>query len=215
MSGAALTTEQLRNAVGRIQASVPAVRDTLNAADRRLGDGDTGMTIEQVVGSWQALQTSTLDGAQDAGVEDVGAALVALGRETARATGSSLGSVLAIGLSAAGRAVRGHVALDRAGLVVALAAARDAIVARSGAAIGDKSLLDSIAHIEQSLAAAAEGADIYQVSLLAAEEALAEFRTRESRIGRARMYGAKSVGFDDPGMLAAALLLRAAGSAAP
>jgi dihydroxyacetone kinase-like protein len=214
MSGAALTTEQLRNAVSRIQASVPDVRDTLNAADRRLGDGDTGMTIEQVIGSWQALQRGT-GIAPDAGAEDVGAALVALGRETARATGSSLGSVLAIGLGAAGRAVRGRVALDRAGLVIALAAARDAIVARSGAAIGDKSLLDSIACIEQSLAAAEDGADIYQVSLRAAEEALTEFRVRESRIGRARMYGAKSVGFDDPGMLAAALLLRAAGPPAP
>jgi phosphoenolpyruvate---glycerone phosphotransferase subunit DhaL len=215
VSGAALTTEQLRNAVRRIQASVPDIRDTLNAADRRLGDGDTGMTIEQVVGRWHALRTSTGYVAQDAGAGDIGEALVALSRETARATGSSLGSVLAIGLGAAGRAVRGRVSLDRAGLVTALAAARDAIVARSGAAIGDKSLLDSIARIEQSLAAATDEADLHQVSLRAAEEALAEFRARESRIGRARMYGAKSVGFDDPGMLAAALLLRAAGSAAP
>ncbi len=178
------------------------------------------MTIEQVVGSWRVLQSDTAgntagEAAQDAGPQDIGVALVALGRDTARATGSSLGSVLAIGLGAAGRAVRGRVALDRAGLVTALAAAREAIVARSGAALGDKSLLDSIAGVEQALAVASDGDDLHALSLGAADGALTDFRARESRIGRARMYGAKSVGFDDPGMLAAVLLLRAAKPAEP
>jgi dihydroxyacetone kinase-like protein len=205
-----LTTEALIHAVSRIHAEVSGIRDTLNAADRRLGDGDTGMTIEQVVAGWQTLQMeSGRDTAPDV-ARDVGAALVALGRQTARATGSSLGSVLAIGLGAAGRAVRGRAALDRAGMVAASVAARDAIVARSGAAIGDKTILDSIAYIEEAFVKASDEADLYAVALRAAEQALTALRTSESRIGRARMYGVKSAGFDDPGMLAAVLLLRAA-----
>jgi dihydroxyacetone kinase-like protein len=189
-------------AVNHIHADVAGIRDTLNAADRRLGDGDTGMTIEQVVAAWQALETKN--------TQDIGATLIALGRATAKATGSSLGSVLAIGLGAAGRAVRGRPALDRAGMIAALAAAREAIVARSGAAVGDKTILDSLAHIERALAAAADGDDLQAVALRAAEDAVTEYRDRESRIGRARMYGARSAGSDDPGMLAAVLLLRAA-----
>jgi hypothetical protein len=51
---------------------------------------------------------------------------------------------------------------------------------------------------------------LYDVTLQAAEHALDAYREREARIGRARMYGAKSVGFDDPGMLAVVLLLQAA-----
>ena len=136
--------------------------------------------------------------------------MVALGRQTARATGSSLGSVLAIGLGAAGRAVRGQTALDRAGLVTALAAAGDAITTRSGAAIGDKTVLDSIAHIRDALAAAPDTASAYDTTLSAARQALEAYRERESRIGRARMYGARSAGSDDPGMLAVVLLLQAA-----
>jgi hypothetical protein len=197
-----LTTEDLIGAIQRVDANVAGMRDTLNAADRRLGDGDTGMTIEQVVTAWRALQSAES--------QDIGAAMVALGRETSRATGSSLGSVLAIGLRAAGRATLGHATLDRAGLITALAAAREAIVAGSGAAIGDKTILDSIARIEQALGSAADDADLHAVALQATEDAVSEFRDRESRIGRARMYGAKSAGSDDPGMLAAVLLLRAA-----
>ena len=197
-----LTKECLADGARRIHANIAELRDTLNAADRRLGDGDTGMTVEQIVTAWQAVDTE--------GAPDIGAALVALGRAASQATGSSLGSVFAIGLGAGGRAVRGQPTLDRAGIATALAAAREAICSRSGAAIGDKSILDSIARIEKTLDSATEDADLHSVSLQAAEDALTEFRPKESRIGRARMYGAKSVGYDDPGMLAAVLVLRAA-----
>jgi hypothetical protein len=197
-----LTSEDLATGVDRMVAGIAPVRDALNAADRRLGDGDTGMTIEQVVNAWDAVSLDTM--------ADVGEALVALSRQTARATGSSLGSVLAIGLGAAGRALRGQPALDRTGVVTALGAAGEAIVTRSGASFGDKTVLDSIAQIRDGLAAAADGANLYDVTLRAAEHALDAYREREARIGRARMYGAKSVGVDDPGMLAVVLLLKAA-----
>ena len=105
---------------------------------------------------------------------------------------------------------RGTPALDRAGIVAALTAAADAIVTRSGAAIGDKSMLDSIIAIREALAAAPDDADLHAAALQAAEHVLEAFRDRESRIGRARMYGAKSAGSDDPGMLAVVLLLKAA-----
>lgn len=197
-----LTTQDIAAGVVSINADIAPIRDALNAADRRLGDGDTGMTIEQVVNAWSTVAPESM--------ADAGEALVALSRQTARATGSSLGSVLAIGLGAAGRAVRGQASLDRAGIVTALAAAGDAIVTRSGAAIGDKTVLDSLVLIKDALAAALDTASLYDTALQAAEQALEAYRAREARIGRARMYGAKSAGADDPGMLAVVLLLQAA-----
>ena len=198
------TANDLAQAIERIAGRIDPIRDELNAADRHLGDGDTGMTVADVVAAWQA--------AAPALPPDVGAALLALGRGTSRATGSSLGAVLAMGLSAAGRSVRGKDALAVPDIRVALAAATAAITGRSGAAGGDKTILDSLLQIEAGLAAAdpAATADPLAVATGAAEAALSEFRPREARIGRARMYGAKSAGHDDPGMLAACLLLRAA-----
>jgi len=189
----ALTPTVIADAVRRIAEHIAAIRDELNAADRALGDGDTGMTIAAVVSAWiTALQ---------APAADVGATLSQLGRETRRATGSSLGSVMGIGLTAAGKAVTSPV--DRDAMIAMLSAAADAITERSGASAGDKTILDSLLAVRDAVARDASVVD-------AAAKALDDFRSREARIGRARMYGAKSIGHDDPGMLAALLLLRAA-----
>lgn len=197
-----LTSIAIARAIEHIDAGIVPIRDELNAADRHLGDGDTGMTIGQVVGAWK--------GASGSLPADVGAALLALGRETGRATGSSLGSVLAMGLSAAGRSGRGREQIDRAGIVPLLAAATAAITERSGAQPGDKSILDSLLRIEHALGTESGSGNALDMAVDAAAAALDEFRGRESRIGRARMYGARSAGHDDPGMLAVHRLLSAA-----
>jgi hypothetical protein len=190
---ARVTAADIEAAVRRIHARVDALRDDLNAADRALGDGDTGMTIANVVGAWMNALPPAAD--------DVAALLQQLGRETRRASGSSLGSVLAIGLTAAGKAA--PASADRAAIVAMLGAAADAITERSGASAGDKTILDSVLAVRDGVAGGGSAA-------AAAAAALEAFRGREARIGRARIYGAKSIGQDDPGMLAALLLLRAA-----
>lgn len=198
----ALTSEAIVAGVRRMQAHAASLREALNAADRVLGDGDTGMTVAAVIAAW--------DEVAGAGHADAGAALEALGRAGRRATGSSLGAVLATGLVAAGRSTQGAATLDRDALVTALAASVDAITARSGATPGDKTILDTLLALRDALSAASPADDLADVALAAAEEALTTFRTQPSRIGRARVYGERAVGHDDPGMLAAMLLLRAA-----
>lgn len=197
-----LTSADIVQAVERMHRSIASIRDELNAADRHLGDGDTGMTIAQLVAAWLGACADL--------PADVGAALMTLGRETRRATGSSLGSVLAIGLSSAGKKASGQEGIDRAGVIGLLAVAAAAITDRSGATSGDKTILDSLLRIERDLGAVEDPANLLYAAVDAAAAALAEFRARESRLGRARIYGAKSIGHDDPGMLAAFILLRAA-----
>jgi dihydroxyacetone kinase len=193
-----LTSTEIVRAVERIDTQIEAIRDELNAADRRFGDGDTGMTVAQVVAAWKTTEELPAD---------VGAALLALGRATGRATGSSLGSVLAMGLSAAGRAGRNQERVDRAAIVDLLGAATAAIGERSGASPGDKTILDSLLRLRSDLEAESGTQSLLDTAIGAATTALAEFRDRESRIGRARMYGARTAGHDDPGMLAVQLLL--------
>ena len=198
-----LTTPDIVRAVERIDADTPAIRDELNAADRVLGDGDTGMTIAEVVASWRAICHEL--------PADVGEALVLLGRATGRATGSSLGAVLATGLSAAGRGVRGKDALAPSEVAAMLAAAAQKITERSGASSGAKTILDSLLRVERDLRDAGSTTPYpLDAAVASAAAALAEFRARPSLLGRARMYGSKSAGHDDPGMLAAYLLLNAA-----
>jgi dihydroxyacetone kinase-like protein len=203
MSGK-LTPLAIAAAVRNIAREIPGMREALNAADRELGDGDTGMTIASVVAAWvEALEPT----------DDVGAALQQLGRATRRATGSSLGGVLATGLVAAGKAAAGRSAADRDAIVAMLDAATSAFGERSGAMAGDKSFLDTLLDVREAIAAAGQDASLHDVAIAGAERALEAFRPREARLGRARIFGARSAGLDDPGMLAALMLLRAARAA--
>lgn len=194
-----LTVAKIAHAVTSMDADIAAIRDELNAADRSLGDGDTGMTVAQVVAAWSRAVPSL--------PPDVGAALLSMGIETSRATGSSLGAVLAIFLSAAGRSVRGKQSLSRSDIVMALSTATKAVCERSGAVAGDKCVIDSLLAIERHLDAADDNANLLAEAVMASQVCLLEFRDRESKLGRARMYGAKSIGHDDPGMLAVMRLL--------
>lgn len=201
-----ITTAAIARAIASIHARIGIIRDELNAADRVLGDGDTGMTVAQIVEVWHNAVTGLPD--------DVGQALTMLARETRRASGSSLGSVIGIALSAAGKQATGQLQLDRERITAMLTAATSAIESRSGAAEGDKTILDALAGIRDALAQAPDD-PLIDAAVAAAELAVTTFREREARIGRARMYGAKSVGHDDPGMLAALLLLRAVAAGPP
>jgi dihydroxyacetone kinase-like protein len=199
-----LTVAALADAVARIDARRDVLRDALNAADRALGDGDTGMTVAAVIDAWREVPLGAS--------ADVGAALVALGKATSQASGSSLAAVVAMGLRAAGRASVGSKSLDRAGVAAAVRATVGVIGERSGAVPGDKSVLDSLCSIADALAQGGDE-DGLAVARDAAQRALDDFRGRESKLGRARMFGARSVGHDDPGMLAAVLVLDAARAA--
>jgi len=201
-----LTTAALVESVGRIAGQREDIRDRLNDADSMLGDGDTGMTVARMIEAVQA-ETAELPA-------DVGAALTQCGRACSRATGSSFGAVVAMALSAAGRSTRGQDAVDRAGQAQMLQAAVAIIQERSGAIPGDKTVLDSILAIHDAFAGAEPAGSLRDFAIDAAVTALEQFRGREAKLGRARMYGAKSVGLDDPGMLAVCVVLRAAGECA-
>jgi dihydroxyacetone kinase-like protein len=70
-------------------------------------------------------------------------------------------------------------------------------------------VLDSLVAIGDALAAGDGDDGGLAEASAAAHRALDDFRGRESKLGRARMFAARSAGHDDPGMLAAALVLDA------
>ncbi|KAB2784169.1 dihydroxyacetone kinase subunit L [Brucella anthropi] len=168
----------------------------LNAADARLGDGDTGSMLARL---FAALAQTDLSQA-----EDMGVAFSTLAKAAAISTGSSLGTLVATALLTIGKENKGRANLDGSDMPALLASAMEAMMARGKAAPGDKTILDSLDAViksltrEPTLHAAAEGA----------QRALDDFRSKPNRIGRARMFGDNTIGIDDPGMLAFALLSR-------
>jgi dihydroxyacetone kinase len=197
-----LTATALAAAIARIEARIGDIRDRLNDADSKLGDGDTGMTVASLV--------AALRGDSDNLPSDLGATLAQCGRACSQASGSSLAAVIAMAFNAAGRNAKGVEQADAIAVSTMLGAACEIIEQRSGATPGDKSVLDSLVAMRDAFASASANDAMDRVALTAARSALEAFRGREAKLGRARMYSTKSIGLDDPGMLAAVLVLEAA-----
>lgn len=195
----------LAEAVSRAKQRMATLEQELNEADARLGDGDTGGMLARVVDAMAGVDT--------AGQPDLGAAFIQMSRQTAAATGSSLGTLIATALRTVGKRAQGATAISPLEMAAHLDAALEDMMRRGGATLGDKTVLDGLAAIAAALrqdpphpGAAARSA---------AGQALDAFRDQPCRIGRARMFSDRSSGLDDPGMLALERLVAAAVTPAP
>ncbi len=197
----AITVETLKNAIMQANARMQTLEEELNAADSRLGDGDTGVMLARVLTRFKET---------DLGNEaDVGAALQSLARAAASATGSSLGTLFATALLTIGKKTKGRQAIQWSELSALLQSALDAMIARGGASLGDKTVLDAIDAVVKAIDGLQDARQISAASLESVKRALDDFRNKPCKIGRARMFAEKSIGMDDPGMLGFARLVEA------
>jgi phosphoenolpyruvate---glycerone phosphotransferase subunit DhaL len=188
-----IRTETIAAAVARANQAIKRHEQELNAADAKLGDGDTGGMLARVLGKMAEADLSEAD---------PGTALTRLAKAATIATGSSLGTLFATGLLAVGRQTKGRETIEVADLAALVASARDAMMERGGASLGDKTVLDSLDAIATALQGKTSPTEAAGAAAKAAADALDAFRSRPNRIGRARMFGDQTIGIDDPGMLA-------------
>ena len=195
-----ISIETIGRAVQATHSAMAGLEQELNAADAKLGDGDTGGMLARVIGKMVEIDLST--------ATDAGTALTMLARAATLATGSSLGTLFATGLLTVGRRAKGQPAIAIGELSQHIAEARDAMMARGGAGLGDKTVLDALDAVANALEGVETIKQAAEASASAAQSALDDFRGRPNRIGRARMFGDQTIGHDDPGMLAIARLAK-------
>jgi dihydroxyacetone kinase-like protein len=189
-----ITVSSVAFAIARANEAMEPLEQVLNDADAKLGDGDTGGMLARVIGKMADVDLSA--------AADPGSALSQLAKAATLATGSSLGTLFATGLLAAGREAKGRETISSGDLSGLVATARDAMISRGGASLGDKTVLDSLDAIAEALKGAETPEQAASAAAKAAADALDAFRSRPNRIGRARMFGDQTIGIDDPGMLA-------------
>ena len=197
----AIDVNTLTDAIARANQAMSSLTDELNAADAKLGDGDTGTMLARLIGTFANVDMHN--------APDLGAGFMALAKAGAASTGSSLGTLIITAMMTAGKLNAGQQAMDWRRLGEVIAAIGDAAMARGKAELGAKTIIDGL----DALAKAVDGKDDPAAIAAAARDAmdavLATFRQRPSAMGRARMFAEKSVGLDDPGMLGLAEIIRA------
>ncbi|WP_077001226.1 DAK2 domain-containing protein [Variovorax sp. KK3] len=184
----------LKSALGRWSKAMAAAAPELNALDGRLGDGDLGATLEKCA--------ANIDAALPGLPERLDELFKGAAQACAKASGSSFGTLLAVAFLGAAKWVPPRDTLSRADLAALLTQTVQTLSARGGAALGDKTMLDALDAIARAIAAAKDGDDLRATARTAAAGALDAFRDKPNRIGRARMFAEKSMGMDDPGMVA-------------
>ena len=184
----------LARAVPRWCAAMHAAAPELNALDGRLGDADLGATLDKCA----TLMEQALPGLPDS-LEGI---FKRCAQASAKASGSSFGTLLTVALMTAGKHCAGRESLSTQDVAALLSEVIATLSARGGAALGDKTVLDGLDAIQRALSGARADAPALALAGAAVHESLDAFRDKPNRMGRARMFADKTIGLDDPGMVA-------------
>ena len=196
-----ITTDSIKTAATKIAQLMEETADELNAADGLLGDGDLGITM--VRGFREIIEV------RDSLPDDVGMALFQCAKAFTKSSGSSYGTLLATGLMSVAKKKKGQQEIQVEEISALLNDALDAMKQRGKAELGDKTVLDVIAASSQAAKDQSDGSSVLKAINDAVTSTIDEFRSRQSKIGRARIFSEKSIGLDDPGMLAFRKMLEA------
>jgi dihydroxyacetone kinase-like protein len=194
MPAAGLDVPALRAGLARVADRMLDRRDELNTADAALGDGDLGVAAAE---GFAGVRTE-LDRLPD----DLGAALLACAQALVRVRASSFATIIATGLMAAAGVVKGETPVSWSRVPEMLEAAIAKMASRGRSSLGEKTVLDSLEAVRAAVAGVDDPVLMRERAAAAARAALDDYRGRPCRQGRARIFAEKSVGLDDPGMLA-------------
>ncbi len=195
--------------VAAIRAAAAVVAEhkvELTRLDREIGDGDHG---ENLARGFSAV-IAKLDAAEP---ETPGAVFKLVATTLISTVGGASGPLFGTAFLRASTAVGDAAELDGAAVAAALVAARDGVVARGKAEVGDKTMVDALSPAVSAARAAADAGDDAQGVLAAAAAAATEGATAttplQARKGRASYLGERSIGHPDPGATSTAYLLGA------
>ncbi len=166
--------------------------DEFNSLDGQLGDGDLGITI------FKGLEE--INSNLDKFGEDIGKNFLISAQSFTKASSSSFGTLVAISFMAIAKELKDKNEIPMEDVPSLLNKAIFAVCDRGKSNIGDKTFVDSLNEIANSLKNKNE--NFPKNILQASEEALKKFKGKECKIGRARMFSEKSKNLDDPGMFA-------------
>lgn len=172
--------------------------------DSVVGDGDFGYSLARGFEKLQA-QYGELDRT------DIGTFLKKVGMLVTSRIGGTSGPIWGTGFMRAGITAGATTSLDGADVVAMLRAAVTGIMARGGAELGDKTLLDALVpmtdSIEESLAAGASSDEIVDRAAVVTRSAADATAELVAKRGRAAYTGERSRGSVDAGATGVAVIM--------
>ena len=189
-----ITTKSIQSVIIRLNQVMEQSADELNTADGLLGDGDLGVTM--IRGSRHLLEEL------ESLPKDIGMAFFQCAKAFTKSSGSSYGTLLATGMMAIAKVKKGQTEIVMDEVSGLFNISLEAMQIRGKASLGDKTVLDVIAAARDASTNQHDWHTMLNSINKAINDTIDLYRDRQSQIGRARIFGEKSIGLDDPGMLA-------------
>jgi dihydroxyacetone kinase-like protein len=193
--------ETLKSLVKAAAEQVIASAPELTALDQAIGDGDHGANMkrgfEAVLGKLDAIGAQPLD-----------EALKTIGKTLVMTVGGASGPLYGTFFMAAGDALSQSRSLPE-DMAEVFARAVGAVSARGRSQAGEKTMLDVLFPVLETLQAEAGNPDVLDRVRLTASEAVKRTVPMQATKGRAAFLGARSVGHVDPGARSSCVLLHA------
>ena len=202
-----ITPEIFRAMMQAAGKAIASEKDRLSELDGVIGDGDHGVTMD--IG-WKAV-LEALAGAPDQ--DTISQTCTKSAKAFLDAVGASSGPLYASAFNTAGKAVSDRLNLDEAAMAAWVEGMYKGILGRGGASVGDKTMIDAWAPAaEAARKALDEGGETVAVLSAAAAGARSGADATcdmESRRGRSKKLGLRSVGHIDPGAESTHVILKA------
>jgi dihydroxyacetone kinase phosphoprotein-dependent L subunit len=203
---AEITLGDIERAIKTTAATVLRNEHYFSDLDGLAGDGDFGTSL--------ATGFRVID-ADLAGIDKsaIGAMLLKISMLVSKHVGGSSGPIWGTGFMKAAMLSKGKEVVTLGELSDMINAAVEGIMARGGAQLGDKTLLDALIPVNETLKAAAAAGTADHKAVLkdcadVAETAIEETRSLVAHRGRASQVGERSSGTPDPGIVAIATILQ-------
>ena len=181
-------------------------KEYLNRLDAEIGDGDHGRTVFETFE--KALDKIKLEEKDS----DVGTLLKEVGRTIAFSGGAATGPLFGTAFIEAGKAIEGRREIRLEDWSRSVKAAEEGIKKRGRAQVGEKTMLDTIHSVSESLQKSVDRKESLEKALIRAEKAAREGMesTKDivSRRGRSSRLGERTRGHLDPGAASSYYILK-------
>jgi len=195
-----LTTKKLARAIIIMSDKMASSAEELNRLDNLIGDGDIGITMKN---GFYAMQEKAKEFP-----EDIGMAFMMCAQAFTSSRASSFATLFATGLMSAAKETKGMTRIPNNRIPNILDAVIEKMALRGKSKLGEKTVLDELAAIRDALRNAEQTQSLLEIADNAAEKAMDKFRDRPCKQGRARIFGERTIGVDDPGMNVIRLLVQ-------
>ena len=204
MPKTSLNKDEVKAMLLLVTERIIAAEPMLSEADRNLGDGDHGLGMQRGM-------TAAKEKLNVGEPESIEKAFSGVGMAMMSSMGGASGAIFGTFFRNGGKALAGKESFDAAALAAFLQAGVDGVKQRGGAAVGDKTVVDSMEP------AAKKAAEVSSASLpeaiaavsAAAEEGKEASKAMVAKFGRAKTLGEGCIGHPDAGALSVTVIIKA------